>query len=80
MQEEKITALVTEDHDIASGCLERTVTISCFLPKEVPYPGQMSLLLINDGQNMEELGLATLLEEMIGRQELGNPLERFVIG
>ncbi|MEO6316981.1 MAG: alpha/beta hydrolase-fold protein [Chitinophagaceae bacterium] len=64
MREEKTLALFTEDLSINSTVLEHHVVISCFLPGHVAYPEQMGLLLINDGQNMEELGLAPMLEEL----------------
>ena len=70
MYEEKMTALLTEHYTIESELLERPVTIDCFLPKDVAKPDQMSLLLINDGQNMEELGLATILDELIAGNEI----------
>jgi enterochelin esterase-like enzyme len=70
MHENKMTALVTEQFNIPSAFLHRTVTIECFLPKDVSQPGQMSLLLINDGQNMKELGLKTMLEELIANNEI----------
>jgi enterochelin esterase-like enzyme len=70
MQEDKTTVLLTEDLVIPSSFLEHAVTISCFLPRDVPSPGEMGLLLINDGQNMEELGLATMLDELIGSNEI----------
>ena len=70
MHENKTIGLMTEQFTIASVFLRRTVTIDMFLPKEIPSPEETSLLLINDGQNMEELGLANMLEEMISHQEI----------
>lgn len=66
MREDKTAAVLTEELIISSIFLGHTVTISCFLPCHVQYPEEMGLLLINDGQNMEELGLAAMLDEMIG--------------
>lgn len=74
MHAEKISTLVTETLTILSSHLQRSVTIDCFLPKNVQQPEQMSLLLINDGQNMEELGLAAMLDELIGAGEIDNIL------
>lgn len=70
MQEEKTTALFTEELIIDSILLQRNVTISCFLPRDVQHPEQMGLLLINDGQNMEELGLAAMLEDLLTANEI----------
>ncbi len=70
MHEDKTTALLTEELSIDSALLQREVTISCFLPKDVKYPEQMGLLLINDGQNMEELGLESILDELLANNEI----------
>jgi len=70
MHENKITALLKEDLVISSAFLAHTVTISCFLPRGVQYPEEMSLLLINDGQNMEELALVAILDELISNNEI----------
>ncbi|MEP6749456.1 MAG: alpha/beta hydrolase-fold protein [Bacteroidota bacterium] len=70
MHEDKTTALLTEEHTISSEILEHAVTISCFLPRDVAHPEEMGLLLINDGQNMEELGLAAMLDELIGNNTI----------
>jgi len=70
MQADKTSSLLKEDLTIVSSCLERPVTITCFLPGNIQYPEQMDLLLINDGQNMEELGLATMLDELIAANEM----------
>lgn len=70
MRDDKTTALFTEDHIIDSPLLQHTVTISCFLPKDVPHPEAMGLLLINDGQDMEALGLAGMLEAMLTAKEI----------
>ena len=70
MGENKTTAVFTEELTIESALLERTVKITCFLPKQVQHPEEMGLLLINDGQNAEELGLAVILDEMIGSNQI----------
>jgi enterochelin esterase-like enzyme len=70
MQEDKTTVLFTEELTIDSIVLQHTVTISCYLPRGVQYPEQMGLLLINDGQNMKELGLATMLEGLLTANEI----------
>ena len=62
--------LLTEQHTIASVQLGRDVVISCFLPRDVVNPGQMGLLFINDGQNMQEFGLADMLDRMLAAQEI----------
>ena len=61
MQSVKISGVSVENAVIESKYLERDVIIDFFVPKNVEAPSTMSLLLINDGQNMEELGLESIL-------------------
>jgi len=70
MQKEQTSALLTEELVVDSILLERTVALTCFLPKNVQHPENMDLLLINDGQNMEELGLAPMLESLLAAGEI----------
>ena len=53
-----------ENTAILSEFLQREVNIDFFLPQYSYDPSQLNLLLINDGQNMEELGLANILEQL----------------
>jgi enterochelin esterase-like enzyme len=61
---EKVSETIFETALIQSEHLERDVTVDFYLPANVANPNQISLLLINDGQNMEELGLSTLLDDL----------------
>jgi len=70
MREEKTAVLLAEDLAISSIILDRTVTISCFLPKNIVVAEPLDLLLINDGQNMEELGLTAILNDLISLGEI----------
>jgi enterochelin esterase-like enzyme len=70
MQDETTVALLTEKHIIDSRLLQRSVTIGCFLPTHVKAPENMGLLLINDGQDMETLGLAPMLESLLANNEI----------
>jgi len=54
--------------------LNREVKIDCYLPPFSKEKSPVSLLLINDGQNMEELGLKTILAESYARRETTNLL------
>lgn len=65
MTGEKKAALITEELLLESAFLNRTVKLSCFLPVDVQHPDNLELLLINDGQDMETLGLAAMLDELI---------------
>lgn len=64
MKIEKLTTLIIENHSLSSTFLQRDVIVDCFLPVNIADPAKLTLLLINDGQNMEELGLANMLDEL----------------
>jgi enterochelin esterase-like enzyme len=70
MHVEKIATLLKETLNIKSEWLQRTVVADCYLPNGIKDAAQLSLLLINDGQDMEKLGLATMLEEMVASNEI----------
>ena len=49
---------------IKSEFLRREVKVDFYLPQNVADPSQMSLLLINDGQDMEKMGFESILEKL----------------
>src|SRR5205085_12343950 len=53
-----------EQQIISSEYLEREVTIDMYLPSQIDRPEQMSLLLLNDGQDLPKMGFGELLEEL----------------
>jgi enterochelin esterase-like enzyme len=59
-----LSSILTENETLHSQFLGREVKIDFFLPKDIGDPASVSLLLINDGQNMNELGLETILEDL----------------
>ncbi len=59
-----------EVEKIDSILLQRVVTVECFLSALHQNLSDIDLLLINDGQNMEELGIGWMLEELAGNNEL----------
>jgi enterochelin esterase-like enzyme len=67
---EKESVLDIQTFEIQSNLLQRSVRFECFLPDSVVNQSSADLLLINDGQDMEELGLASLLEEMISENRV----------
>jgi enterochelin esterase-like enzyme len=64
MQLQNVSGVLTENSILASEYLKREVSVDFFLPKNVPDPSNLNLLLINDGQNMEELGLEMMLNQL----------------
>ena len=53
-----------EQQEIKSAYLDRKVIVDLYLPRAVPDPGSLRLLLLNDGQNLEEMGLELTLDEL----------------
>jgi enterochelin esterase-like enzyme len=64
MQLEKQSAILVENASITSILLDREVKVDLYMPAQVTDSSQLSLLLINDGQNMEEMGFASILEKL----------------
>src|SRR4030095_16316954 len=60
MQSTNVRGILVENKLLESTHLEREVKVDFYLPPDLT--GEFSLLLINDGQNMGELGLAEILE------------------
>lgn len=67
MQFEKpaVTNIITERSVIDSKFLEREVLIDTYLPTNIEEPEQMSLLLINDGQDLPKMPFDEILDELI---------------
>ncbi|HEV8283185.1 MAG TPA: alpha/beta hydrolase-fold protein [Chitinophagaceae bacterium] len=64
MSAAELSSILIENIVIHSQFLRRDVKVDFFVPKNIIDPSQMSLLLINDGQNMKELGLKSILENL----------------
>lgn len=64
MQLLNVSGILVESTSILSVFLQREVKLDFYLPVNVADSAEMSLLLINDGQNMKELGLETILKDL----------------
>lgn len=70
MSEQRTTALscvTVEQCTVSSEYLEREVTVDVYLPSTFLQPEQMSLLLINDGQDLLTMPFDEILDELIGK-------------
>jgi enterochelin esterase-like enzyme len=65
MEVERSMGISKERIQLDSDYLGRSVTVDFYLPKQVSRPSEMSLLLINDGQDMDKLGLKGMLDHLI---------------
>ena len=70
MQPVNQSGILIESRSLLSVFLGREVKIDFYLPKNVADPSEMSLLLINDGQNMKEVGLAGILENLYAKKAI----------
>jgi enterochelin esterase-like enzyme len=70
MQPVNLSGLLVESRSLLSVFLGREVKIDFYLPKNVPDPSEMSLLLINDGQNMKEVGLSGILGNLYAEKAI----------
>lgn len=61
MQLLNVPGIVLENKTILSRYLGREVLVDLYLPAGVADPSAMSLLILNDGQNMEEMGFREIL-------------------
>jgi enterochelin esterase-like enzyme len=70
MQSVNVSGVLVESIDIKSSHLHREVKVDFFLPKNVDDSSAMSLLLINDGQDMEVLGLESILTQLYSEKAI----------
>ncbi|HXB45700.1 MAG TPA: alpha/beta hydrolase-fold protein [Puia sp.] len=62
-----------EDRELTSAFLGREVKVDFYLPANVRETSEISLLLINDGQDLDKLGLQKMLSELY-REKSISPL------
>jgi enterochelin esterase-like enzyme len=70
MQSVNVSGIFVENTLVRSEYLQREVKVDFFLPKNVSEPSSMSLLLINDGQDMEVLGLESILTQLYSQNAI----------
>ena len=70
MEVEKESLLLVENVEIDSIFLARKVKVDFYLPVNVAAPEQMSLLLINDGQDMDTMGFEGILNNLYEQQAI----------
>ncbi|MEP6673631.1 MAG: alpha/beta hydrolase-fold protein [Ferruginibacter sp.] len=70
MAAERTTSIIIEEHIIDSVFLEREVILDFYMPVNVPDPAAMSLLLINDGQDLRTMKFEEILEQLYEANEI----------
>lgn len=64
MPEKLQMKILVERKEIESIHLDRTITVDFYLPRPVENPAALRLLLLNDGQNLEEMELQQILQDL----------------
>ncbi len=70
MQATGISKIHIEKIIIKSINLSRNVEVDFYLPGNIKEPGLLSLLLINDGQNVFQMKFGKMLDALIGSQQI----------
>ncbi len=73
MQLEKSIDVILESVTLASAPLNRDVVVDFYLPTNIEQPDQLSLLLVNDGQDMVTMAFHKMIGDMY-QQKLLSPL------
>jgi iron(III)-enterobactin esterase len=66
MTETELTSILVEKKQVYSPSLRRYVTIDLYLPKNIADPSSLSLLLMNDGQDLEKMKFDSIIDDLIG--------------
>lgn len=64
MPQEDKSGVFIDHHILRSAYLKRDVKVDCYLPTNVDDPAEMSLLLINDGQDLVSMRFENILEKL----------------
>jgi iron(III)-enterobactin esterase len=65
MKLRELGALVVETKLVYSASLRRYITIDFYLPKNISDPSQLSLLLLNDGQDLHQMNFEQMLNDLL---------------
>jgi enterochelin esterase-like enzyme len=64
MDKESTTGVIVENHVLQSDFLKREVKVDCYLPYQLVDPAALSLLLINDGQDLVTMNFTGILDTL----------------
>ncbi|RYF86973.1 MAG: esterase [Chitinophagaceae bacterium] len=67
---ENLSHILLEQRAVASVHLKRYVVVDCYLPKNISDPNELSLLLINDGQDLEDMPFAPMLNGLLSSGQI----------
>ena len=67
----KESLILVEKTEVVSAHLVRKVKVDFYLPVNVVSPEKMSILLINDGQDLEKMGFEGILNSLYEQRDIG---------
>ena len=70
MELEKVLTVSAETYTLTSKFLKREVILSIFSPAKKVPPGEMGLLLINDGQDLDVMNFEAILSKLYAADEI----------
>jgi enterochelin esterase-like enzyme len=70
MDKESATGVIVENHVLQSDFLVREVKVDCYLPHQLVDPAALSLLLINDGQDLVTMNFAGILDTLYAANDI----------
>ncbi len=74
---EKTNRIITDHHILSSEFLDREVKVDCYIPPNITDPSSLSLLLINDGQDLCTMHFEEILDSL---NETGSLEPLFCVG
>lgn len=70
MQDTVARSFIVESKRFHSAILEREVLIDVYLPTQIKHPGDMNLLLLNDGQDLIKMPFEDILNDLYYYEEI----------
>ncbi len=67
---EDLSNILVEQRAVPSKHLKRYVIVDCYLPKNIADPSSLSLLLINDGQDLDSMPFATIHTGLLSSSQM----------
>ncbi|MBK7882535.1 MAG: esterase [Chitinophagaceae bacterium] len=71
MGDEKISTVVVGNHTVKSKFLQRDVKVDCYVNNTFTATDNLSLLLVNDGQDLVTMKFEDILDELYDGGEIG---------
>ncbi|WP_121356512.1 alpha/beta hydrolase [Flavisolibacter nicotianae] len=67
---DELSTILVEQKALASHFLKRYVIVDVYHPKQIARPSSLSLLVLNDGQNLDEMQFAPLLNGLLETNQI----------